>query len=157
MITIKVKVHEGGTMPSFNPKGDWVDLHAAEDVELQAPVLNLHNNQIQFQHGLIDLKLSFAIPEGYEMHILPRSSTFKNWGIIMTNSMGIVDYSYRGNDDIVKFPFMATREAKINKGDRICQMRVVKSMLAESQGALFLDQVDSLSDENRGGFGSTGK
>lgn len=91
------------------------------------------------------------LPEGYEAHVVPRSSTFKNWGILQTNSMGIIDNSYCGDNDIWQMPVYAVRDTHISKGDKICQFRIVPKMptvnFAES---------DHLSDKDRGGFGSTG-
>ena len=138
---IEIKYHTDITPIEVNPKGDWVDLRAAEDVEMKAG-----------DFRLISLGVSMKLPEGYEAHILPRSSTFKNWGIIQANHMGVVDNSYCGNNDIWKYPAIALRDTVIHKNDRICQFRV-----AEKQPALEFVEVDQLDDEDRGGFGSSGK
>lgn len=137
---IEMKYHTDITPIEVNPKGDWVDLRAAEDVEMKAG-----------EFRLISLGVSMKLPEGYEAHILPRSSTFKNWGIIQANHMGVVDNSYCGNNDIWKYPAIALRDTVIHKNDRICQFRV-----AEKQPALEFVEVDQLSGEDRGGFGSSG-
>lgn len=122
------------------PIGEWVDLRAAEHVELKAG-----------ESGLISLGISMKLPSGYEAIIAPRSSTFKNFGVIQTNSIGIIDNSYSGDDDIWKMPVLAMRDTEINVNDRICQFRIVKS-----QGELSFLRVSQLGGESRGGFGSTG-
>ena len=128
----KVKYIEG--------KGDWIDLRAAEDISLK-----------KGDFSLISLGISVKLPQGYEMHIVPRSSTFKTWGILQTNSMGIIDESYCGNDDIIIFPAYATKDTEIHVGDRICQFRII-----EHQPRIVFEEVEELSDVSRGGFGSTG-
>lgn len=122
-------------------KSDWIDLRAAEDVELKAG-----------EYRAISLGVSMKLPEGWEAHVVPRSSTFKTWGIIQVNSVGIIDNSYAGDDDVWHFPAYATRDTVIHKGDRICQFRVVRNM-----PDLELTVVDSLNTQSRGGLGSTGK
>ena len=121
-------------------KGDWIDLRAAETVELKAG-----------DFKLISLGISMKLPKGYEAHIVPRSSTFKNWGIIQTNHMGVVDNSYSGDNDIWRFPAYATRDTIINKNDRICQFRIMRKM-----DDILIVEVDNLDEKGRGGFGSTG-
>lgn len=120
--------------------GDWIDLRAAETVELRAG-----------DFKVIPLGIGMILPEGYEAHVVPRSSTFKTWGILQTNSMGVIDNSYSGDDDQWKFPAYATRNTVIKKGDRICQFRIVKN-----QPELTIEEVEHLNDADRGGFGSTG-
>ena len=121
-------------------KSDWIDLHAAEDVTLKAG-----------EFRLIPLGVAIALPEGWEAHIVPRSSTFKNYGILQANSMGVVDCSYCGDNDQWRMPVYATRDVTIPKGARICQFRIV-----ENQPALRFIRVESLGGPDRGGFGSTG-
>lgn len=121
-------------------KGDWIDLRAAEKVELK-----------QGDFALISLGVSMKLPDGYEAHLAPRSSTFKTWGIIQTNSIGVVDNSYSGNNDIWKMPVYATRDTVINVNDRICQFRIMPKM-----PAVDVEEVDNLEGPDRGGFGSTG-
>ena len=101
---------------------------------------------------LVPLGFSCKLPDGYEAHLLPRSSTFKRYGIIMTNSLGVIDSSYSGDADEWQFPAYSLREGKISVGDRIAQFRIVKEMPEVS-----VESVDHLDGENRGGFGSTGK
>ena len=121
-------------------KGDWIDLRAAEKVELK-----------QGDFALISLGVSMKLPDGYEAHLAPRSSTFKTWGIIQVNSIGVVDNSYAGNNDIWKMPVYATRNTVINVNDRICQFRIMPKM-----PVLDVEEVDNLEGPDRGGFGSTG-
>jgi dUTP pyrophosphatase len=119
---------------------DWVDLYAAETVTLAAG-----------EFRLIPLGVAIALPDGYEAHIVPRSSTFRNYGVLQANSMGVVDNAYRGDADEWKFPAYATRDATIEKGARICQFRIVRN-----QPALRFRTAEHLPGGNRGGFGSTG-
>ena len=121
--------------------GDWIDLRAAERVEMK-----------MFDFKFISLGISMRLPEGYEVLIAPRGSTFKQFGIIQTNSPGVVDNSYSGNDDIYKLPALALRDTVIEVNDRICQFR-----LLPNQKELRFNIVGTLGTENRGGFGSTGK
>ena len=120
-------------------QGDWCDLRAAETVEIK-----------QFESKLFSLGISMELPEGYEAHIAPRSSTFSKWGVLLTNSVG-VDESYRGDNDVWKVNFYATRNTVINFNDRILQFRIV-----QKQPRLTFEEVDFLGSNNRGGFGSTG-
>lgn len=121
--------------------GDWIDLRAAEDVYMKAG-----------DFRLISLGVSMKLPSGYEAHVVPRSSTFKTWGILQTNSMGVIDNSYSGTNDIWKFPALATRDVQIKKNDRICQFRIIQKM-----PYVTMNEVDKLDDTDRGGFGSTGR
>ncbi len=120
--------------------GDWIDLRAAEDVTLKAG-----------EFKIISLGVSMKLPEGYEAHVVPRSSTFKKWGILQTNCMGVIDNSYSGNNDIWGMPVLAGRDTEIKVNDRICQFRIVKR-----QPELEFAEVDHLDGADRGGFGSTG-
>lgn len=120
--------------------GDWIDLRAAEDVILKAG-----------EFKIISLGVSMKLPDGYEAHIVPRSSTFKKWGILQTNHMGVVDNSYSGDNDIWGMPVFAVRDTKININDRICQFRIVKT-----QPEIEFTEVLKLEGIDRGGFGSTG-
>jgi dUTP pyrophosphatase len=122
------------------PNGDWIDLRAAETVELK-----------QGEFKLIHLGIAIQLPEGYEAHIAPRSSTYKNFGIIQGNSLGIVDNSFCGDSDWWKFPAIALRDTIINKNDRICQFRIV-----EKQPDFEIEEVEVLGNPDRSGFGSTG-
>lgn len=121
-------------------KGDWIDLRAAETVELKAG-----------DFKIISLGVSMKLPEGYEAHIVPRSSTFKKWGILQTNHMGVIDNSYSGDNDVWGMPVLAMRDTIIKENDRICQFRIVKQM-----EQVEMEEVEHLEGANRGGFGSTG-
>lgn len=121
-------------------KGDWIDLRSAEDVTLKAG-----------EFKLIKLGVGMILPQGYEAHIVPRSSTFKNFGVIQTNHCGIIDESYCGDNDQWRFPAYALRDTIIKKNDRICQFRIV-----EKQPEVKFIVVDYLKETDRGGFGSTG-
>lgn len=121
-------------------KGDWLDLRSAETVEYKAG-----------DYLLINLGVSMKLPKGYEAYIVPRSSSFKNFGFIQPNSPAIIDGSYCGTNDIWKYPIYALRDGKINKNDRICQFRIMKN----SDDVAF-HVTNSLANVDRGGFGSTG-
>ncbi|MCI7098603.1 MAG: dUTP diphosphatase [Lachnospiraceae bacterium] len=121
-------------------KSDWIDLRAAEEVELK-----------KGEFRLIRLGVAMQLPEGYEAHVVPRSSTFKNFGIIQANHMGVIDGSYCGDNDEWRFPALAVRDTVIHVNDRICQFRIMKN-----QPALVFEETDHLEGEDRGGFGSTG-
>lgn len=144
-LLIKIK-YKDETIPRLKKleKGDWIDLAAAEDVVIEP-----------MSFKLIDLGIAMKLPEGYEAHIVPRSSTFKHWHIIQTNHMGVIDNSYSGPEDWWKFPAfnLSTTEATlIKKGERICQFRIE----TQQQDVLF-DELNFQEGVNRGGFGSTGK
>ena len=122
-------------------KSDWIDLRCAERTELKAG-----------EFRLIPLGVAMELPEGYEAHVVPRSSTFKTWGLLQANSMGIVDRSYCGDNDQWRLPVYATRDTVIEVNDRICQFRIM-----ENQPKLEFLECEHLSGPDRGGFGSTGK
>lgn len=140
-MTIKIRYHGDVTPLEKIPQGDWIDLRAAETVEMKAG-----------EYRLISLGVSMQLPRGYEAHVVPRSSTFKKWGVIQANSLGIIDESYCGDHDIWYFPALAMRDTVIEKGDRICQFRIVEKM-----PAVAFETVEFLSAPDRGGIGSTGK
>ncbi|MGG1395579.1 dUTP diphosphatase [Bacillus velezensis] len=138
---IKIKyLDETQTRINKIEQGDWIDLRAAEDVVIKKD-----------EFKLIPLGVAMELPEGHEAHIVPRGSTFKNFGIIETNSMGVIDESYKGDNDFWFFPTYALRDTEIKKGDRICQFRIMKKM-----SAVELIEVDHLGNDDRGGHGSTG-
>lgn len=120
--------------------GDWIDLRAAETIVLKKD-----------EFKLIPLGVAMELPQGYEAHIVPRSSTFKNFGIIQTNHMGIIDESYKGNNDQWFFPAYALRDTVINLNDRICQFRIMQKM-----PKIEFVEVENLNNKDRKGFGSTG-
>lgn len=138
---ILIKMHDDELpLPEMQEYGDWVDLRAAETVEMK-----------KGDYRVIPLGVSMKLPDGYEAHVAPRSSTFKNYGIQMVNSIGIIDNSYCGDNDIWGFCALAMRDTVIQKGDRICQFRIV-----EKQPHLKFIKTDHLDGADRGGFGSTG-
>lgn len=122
-------------------KSDWIDLRSAIDVSLK-----------RGEHKLIPLGVGMKLPEGYEAHIVPRSSTYKNFGIIQANHMGIIDGTYCGDNDQWMMSVIAVRDTEIHVNDRICQFRIM-----ENQPKLDFVQVEHLDGSDRGGFGSTGK
>lgn len=139
--TIKVKYHADIYPLEKTEAGDWIDLRVAEDVEMKAG-----------EYKLIPLGVSMQLPPGYEALVIPRSSTFKHWGILQTNSCGLIDNSYCGDDDIWYFPAIATRDVLIEKNSRICQFRIQKKM----KNVKF-QTVNTLNNVNRGGLGHSGK
>lgn len=122
-------------------QGDWIDLRAAKTV-------SLHKGEF----ALIPLGVAMQLPKGYEAHIVPRSSTYKNFGIIQTNHQGVIDESYCGDNDQWMMPVEARRDTTIHVNDRICQFRIM-----EKQPEIVFEEVTSLQNQDRGGFGSTGK
>ena len=139
---IKIKYFTGkiDKLKYIDGKSDWIDLRAAETIGL---------NKGEFK--LIPLGIAVQLPKGYEMHIVPRSSTYKNFKIIQTNSFGIVDESYCGDNDQLFFPALATENTIINVNDRICQFRIMKH-----QPTIEFNEVETLNNIDRGGHGSTG-
>ena len=140
-IEIKYFSDEIEKLRYIDGKSDWIDLRAAEDVELKAG-----------EFKLISLGVSMELPKGYAAHLVPRSSTYKNFGIIQANHCGIVDGSYCGANDMWRMPVYATRDTQIHINDRIAQFRIVKN-----QQQIDFVEVESLGNDDRGGFGSTGK
>lgn len=140
-IKIKYFTEEIDKLTYIDGKSDWIDLRASETVELKAG-----------DFKLIPLGVAMELPKGYEAHIVPRSSTFKNYGVLQVNSCGIIDGSYCGDEDMWRMPVYATRDTVIEKNERICQFRII-----ENQPKIEFEEVASLDNANRGGFGSTGK
>lgn len=138
---IKIKYIRDVEHIKFLECGDWIDLRAAEDVELKAG-----------EYKMIPLGVAMQLPVGYEALVLPRSSTFKKYGVILVNSMGVIDESYCGDTDEWNFLAYALRDTKIPKNERICQFRIIRHQPAVS----FLE-VYNLGNESRGGIGSTGR
>lgn len=121
--------------------GDWIDLRSAETVELK-----------KGEFHLIPLGVGMKLPDGYEAHVIPRSSTYKNFGIIQTNHMGVIDNSYSGDTDQWMMPVIAMRDTTIHKNDRICQFEIQKI-----QPPIIFEEVEHLDEHSRGGIGSTGR
>lgn len=140
-LELKIKYHDPELIHiEQNDNSSWIDLRCAENLELKAG-----------EDKLISLGVSIKVPDNWEGQIVPRSSTFKNWGILQVNSKGIIESNYASNEDIWKMWVYAVRDTKINKNDRICQFRI-----AEKQPKLNIIEVDDMEYETRGGFGSTG-
>ena len=135
---IKVKVNDDRLLFKF---GDWVDLKTIEPIEMS-----------KFDYQNIKLNVCVELPKGYEALLIPRSSTFSRYGIIMVNGIGLIDEDYNGNDDVWQFPALCMREHTfIPKGSRIAQFRIMKH-----QPKLKIEYVTKLSENNRGDIGSTG-
>ena len=140
MEKLKIKYHTDIDHVRQRKNGEWLDLRAAEDVYMKAG-----------DYRMISLGISIQLPEGYEALVIPRSSTFKNYGILMVNSMGLIDEKFSGDNDVIQFPALAITNTEIHKNDRICQMRLIKHM-----PELNIVTVETLGNPDRGGFGSTG-
>lgn len=138
-LIIKIKLKEGALLPIHYKQGDWYDIFTCEETVLK-----------KGEYKQIPLGVAMELPKGYEAIVAPRSSTFKRFGCLLANSIGIIDEAYKGNDDYWCFPVYATRDAVIPKNIRICQFRII-----EHQPLFDFSIVDRLG-ENRGGFGSTG-
>ena len=141
--TIRIKYHsdEIEKLTYIEGKSDWIDLRASEEVTLK-----------QGEFKLIKLGVSMQLPAGYEAVVVPRSSTYKNFGIIQTNHMGVIDETYCGDNDVWMMPVLAMRDTVIHVNDRICQFRIQKH-----QPPIVFEEVDVLGNADRGGIGSTGK
>lgn len=163
---MKIKVLEktSGCFPQKFDVGDWFDLCLAETVKLKAPtVYNL--DVVNFQSCLVPLGVCMEIPKGFEAIVVPRSSTFKKYGILQSNSVGVIDGSFSSDKDEWKMPMVATRSVVIPKGTRVAQFRIQLSQKATScqklkwlvSSNVKLMKVDTLDNPERGGFGSTGE
>lgn len=140
VLQIKIKIKAGleGIMQAH--VGEWYDLRASEDVTMR-----------KGDYKRVSLGVAMQLPDGYEAHVLPRSSTFERYGILLTNGMGIIDNAYCGDNDWWSFPAYAVRDTRIRKNDRICQFRIMPV-----QPKVLFDNVEHLGNEDRHGFGSTG-
>lgn len=138
-----IKYHDPDLLPVTQAaEHEWFDLRCAEDVVMSAG-----------EFRVLSLGVTIRIPDGYEIIVAPRSSTYKTWGIILPNSIGIIDQRYgQDESDIIRFPALAMRDTEIHKNDRICQFRFQKS-----QPKVQLLRVNWISGEARGGLGSTGR
>ena len=170
---IKVKELTQGCMPEIIVNGDWIDLRASKEIILEglkSETLKRHSDpsknyrKVNFKWESIPLGVAMKLPAGYEAIVAPRSGAFKKWYVTMTNSIGVIDNKYSGNNDEWHFPVLMFDEGTIHKGERICQFRIQLSQKAtvwQKIKWLFTNgvkivQVDELDDNNRGGFGSTG-
>ena len=146
---IKIKYFDNAKELNMIEKGNWCDLYANKDMFIP-----------EGERAMIPLGIAMELPEGYEAHLAPRSSTFKTWGIIQTNHVGIIDNSYCGNNDQWFYPAYCLEPKNfidnqygtlIRKGDKIAQFRII-----EVQPKLEFEKVELLGNKDRGGFGSTG-
>ena len=143
---IRVKYHSDNVPHlEMSEVGDWIDLYTAEEVTMEAG-----------DFKLISLGVSMQLPFGYEAHIVPRSSTFKKWSIIQANSIGIIDSTYCGDNDVWMFPAIALDNVTIPAETRICQFRIVPTM-RHDVGDIEFVSCEHLDNVDRGGFGSTGE
>ena len=178
-MTIKILEKTPGCMPEVYKVGDWYDLALAEDVELKEPVAHkmhirgknkedaagVRTRDVTFDSTIAKLGVCMQIPEGYEAYVVPRSSTFKRYGILQSNSIGIIDNLYCGDGDEWGMPMIATKKVTIPKGTRVAQFRIQLSQKATAWqkikwlfgAAPKIKRVKSLDNPTRGGFGSTGK
>ena len=174
---IKVYQKEWGCLPEIIDKGDWVDLKLAEDVKLKGPYSKVLRRKtkdgevieryrdVVFDSTIASLGVCVEVPKGYECIVVPRSSTFKKWGVIQSNSLGVIDQTYSSDEDVWGMPIVALRATTIPKGTRIAQFRVQLSQKATMwqkikwlfTSSIKIRQVASLDNEKRGGFGSTDK
>lgn len=175
---MKIKIVEKteGCLPEIIKVGDWIDLITAEETTLKGPQAKFGKKKtlegeetnagkgrdVNFNYTLISLGVAMQLPEGFEAVIVPRSSTFKKWGLMQTNHLGVIDRSYMGNDDIWRMPVIATRNTVIPKGTPICQFRIQLSQKATMwqklkwlfSSKIELVKVNCLCSTNRGGFGT---
>ncbi len=140
-IKIKYFTDKIAKLAYIDGKSDWIDLRASEEVTLK-----------QGEFALVPLGVAMELPKGYEAHIVPRSSTYKNFGVIQANHCGVVDGSYCGDNDMWRMPVIAMRDTQIHVNDRICQFRIMKN-----QPEILFEEVEHLEGKDRGGFGTTGK
>ena len=142
METIKIKYFSEDIekLRYIGGNSDWIDLRAAEDVTMK-----------KGEFRLIRLGVAMELPQGYEAHVVPRSSTYKNFGLIQTNHMGVIDESYKGDADEWKWPALAMRDTEVHAGDRLCQFRIMKH-----QPQINFIELQTLENEDRGGFGTSG-
>lgn len=168
---IKVKVLTEGCAPQISEDGDWIDLRAAEDVHLDCPYAVARtrkggesSRKLVVPTTYVPLGVAMQLPAGFEGIAAPRSSSNKKFHIVQTNSLGVIDQPYCGEDDQWHMPIMATGEVNIKKGDRICQFRVQLSQKATMwqklkwlfSSGVEIQIVDSLDNPNRGGLGHSG-
>ncbi len=140
-ISIKYFSDKIDKLTYIDGKSDWIDLRASEEIVMK-----------KGDFALIPLGVGMILPDGYEAHVVPRSSTFKNYGLLQANSCGVIDNSYCGDDDMWMVPMYATKDTVVHVNDRICQFRII-----ENQPKIEFEETSHLTKVSRGGFGSTGK
>ena len=167
---IYIKLFGDAEQLTIKKQGDWIDLRTNKEVNLKFPTIKTIKTEssplkkVDFDFDLIPLGVGMILPKGMEAHVVPRSSTFKKWNILLANSQGIIDNTYCGDEDEWKFPAIALGDVKIPKGTAIAQFKIVPSQRATFwqklkwlfSSGIELIYVLSLKRENRGGFGSTG-
>ena len=166
---IKVRLINPSCEFKFIDKGEWIDLRAAETIELKAPFANTLNGKrtsrnVVFNYYAIPLGFAMQLPKEFEAIAVPRSSSFSRWGIICVNSFAVIDSSFKGHNDEWKLLALSTQNATIREGDRVCQFRIQPSQKASFwtklkwlfTNKIEFEFVDSLDNEDRGGVGTTG-
>lgn len=161
---LKVKLINPNCKLEILNKGEWIDLKSSKNMKLYAPFDYL-TKTTAFISGVIPLGVAIQLPKYFEANIVPRSSTYKNYAIIQTNSFGVIDSSYCGDDDEWMMPVLSFGDKFIREGDRIAQFRIKPSQFAPwwvklkwlFTSKIEIKYVDSLNNKNRGGFGSTGR
>lgn len=157
---IRYRLITAGCAPVVNENGDAFDLRAAEDIKLNAPTVD-PDGVVKFSNTLIPLGIAMELPKGCKADVKPRSSTFKKWKVMETNSVGLIDCSYCGDTDEWKMPVIALEKTHISKGDRLCQFEIRPSQTATlwekflwliTTGYRFVE-VETLGNKARGGFG----
>ena len=159
---IRVKLHDGQQPLEILEQGDWVDLRSNIEYTAHAPTMKLGESKLDVK--LVPLGIAMELPKYFEANILPRSGSFKNFGFVLLNSMGIIDHSYRGNNDEWMANLLFLKKAQINKGDRILQFRIRPSQFAPwwvhlkwiFKKKIEFVYVEDLENNDRGGFGSSG-
>ena len=168
---IKVKLFDENCKIEVLEKGDWFDLKVRCNVNMCQPQAGTQYTKgifkfrdVTFSSGILPLGIAMQLPKGFEAVLLPRSGTFKKFGIIQANSEGVIDFTYSGDDDEWGFPVIAMREVEIPQYTRVCQFRIQLSQKATVwqkikwlfSNKIEFEYVDNLNSESRGGFGSTG-
>lgn len=142
---LRVKYLQDATRMNKITKGNWIDVYAYQDTFVP-----------EGERAMINLGFALELPKGWEGHLAPRSSTFKTWGVIQTNSVGVVDDTYIGDNDIWHMPVYCLQAKDengtwIKKGDKIGQFRIMEVM-----PEIEFEEVESFGNQDRGGFGTTG-
>ena len=173
---IKIKLFKNGKFPKLIRQGDWIDLYTAEDIMIKGPTSGVRMRKmvhgvttttrpVTFNNVMIPLNVAMQLPDGCEAICVPRSSTFNKFGIILANMVGVIDNSYKGDNDQWKFNAIALRDTFIPAGTAIAQFKVQLSQKAtfwQKLKWLFSNKIEitevlSLNSPDRGGFGSTDK
>lgn len=163
-VRIKIRTTDTTIFPCINEKGDWIDLQSAENVSFSDPH-NAYNTRVTvFDSKKVSLGIAMQLPRGFEAIVAPRSSLFSKKGLLLVNSIGVIDSSYRGDNDIWGATFLATKAATITKNERIVQFRIQPSQFAPwwvklkwfFTSKIVFEKVEYLENPDRGGWGSSG-